>query len=110
MNQISTMPSTADAMPARRSELSGLSIALAARRLAARGNAANNKPSITNTRPIATMNSVISAQPVLAQFRGYFGAEAAGGGLPGAGPASRALPDGSTKKRKKSESGLSSRR
>src|SRR5215475_685997 len=66
MNQISTMPSTAEAMPAKRSELSGLSIALAARRLAARGKAANNRPSITSTRPIATMNSVISAQPVSA--------------------------------------------
>src|SRR5262245_10503505 len=55
------MPSTAETMPAIRSDVSGLSNALAASRLAARGKAANSSPSITSTRPIATMNWAISA-------------------------------------------------
>src|SRR6187399_1227673 len=58
-NQISTRPSTAETMPAIRSDVSGLSSALAANRLATRGKAANSSPSITSTRPIATMNWAI---------------------------------------------------
>src|SRR5260370_31431802 len=63
MSQISTMPRAADMMPATRSDVSGLSSALAAKRFAARGKAANSRPSITSTRPIATMNSAISDYP-----------------------------------------------
>src|SRR5262245_2225578 len=43
-------------MPATRSDVSGLSSALAASRFAARGNAAKSSPSMTSTRPIAAMN------------------------------------------------------
>ena len=51
-------------MPATRSDVSGLSSALAASRFAARGKAANRSPSITSTRPIATMNWAIFAEPL----------------------------------------------
>ena len=51
----------AETIPAIRSDVSGLSSALAASRLATRGKAANSNPSITSTRPIATMNWAIFA-------------------------------------------------
>ena len=57
--QINTRPITADMIPATRNEVSGLSIAVAASRLAAAGKAAKSSPSMTNTRPIATRNSAI---------------------------------------------------
>src|ERR1700692_4214219 len=56
-SQISTRPITADAMPAMRNDMSGLSKALAAKRLAAAGKPAKTRPSMTRTRPMATMNS-----------------------------------------------------
>ena len=79
--QISTRPITADMMPAIRSEVSGLSIAVAASRFAADGKAAKSSPSMTNTRPIATRNSVIQGyyrvgDEVLCYRPGGFGGDA----------------------------------
>src|SRR6516164_2480753 len=54
---MSTSPITAEVMPAKRSEASGLSMALAAKRFTAAGKPANSNPSMTSTRPRATMNS-----------------------------------------------------
>src|SRR5215472_3698379 len=58
---MSTSPITAEVMPAKRSEASGLSMALAAKRFTAAGKPANSNPSMTSTRPRATMNSDIGA-------------------------------------------------
>src|SRR5262249_58976308 len=95
-NQISTTPSTAETMPATRSDISGLSNAVAAKRFAAPGKAAKNSPSTTSTSPIATMNWAMlrrrarDAQPLFRRDR-WSGAAAAGS--PGVAHLARGLGD-----------------
>jgi hypothetical protein len=114
-SQMSATPSTAEKMPAMRSDASGLSTALAARRFAAPGKAAKRSPSIARTRPIATRNSGICPlpQPGLQESRYLAGGFVAGAppgavAAPAPGELSRDLPVASPKYLKKSESGLSS--
>jgi hypothetical protein len=96
-------------MPARRSEVSGLSNAVAAKRFAALGKAAKKSPSITSTSPIATMNwAMLRCRAGLPRY--YFGGVIGAALPPVEGAPSRGLPDGSEKYRKKSESGVSNMR
>src|SRR5262249_15601773 len=62
-SQITSTPSKALMIPAIRSSPSGVSRAVAARRLARAGSAAKISPSIASTRPTATRKSRIAQTP-----------------------------------------------
>jgi len=76
----------AEPMPTTRNDISGVSSTLAIARLAASGNAAKIKPSMTKTSPSAAKKSVIPLARV--RYRGDVGA---------AVELSRGLPNGSLK-------------
>jgi hypothetical protein len=78
-------------------------------RLAVEGKAENTNPSITKTRPSATMKSDMEITVALGAL-GYLAPCVCGGAAGVAGVAGAPLPEGSTKKRKNSESGFSTMR
>ena len=113
-SQISTIPNTADAMPAIRSEFSGLSNAVAANRFGGARKGGEKQPfdheyetDRNNELGHLCLPVPCSEVPLLLRRRSRRGRAA--GCMRRRSP-SRGLPDGSTKKRKNSESGLSSMR
>ena len=100
-----TTPTNAETMPAMRNRLSGMASTMAIARLVPSGNAAKSIPSIAKNRPIAARKSDMHCY---FDPGGLGGVEACGFGA--AGVSAGITPDGSEKKRKKSESGLRTRR